>query len=89
VRALPNVATSLRLPRPQLTCPLPTKDRGTLRTVLDTRTYMLSLASMRELRGQWQRACALMLAESDVAELTRAIELALFFDAKLDVTAMA
>jgi hypothetical protein len=40
---------------------------------------MLSLLKRRELRGQWQRACELLLAEADVGELTKALELALFY----------
>ena len=36
--------------------PLPTKDGGVLRTVLDARTYMLALSKDRERRAQWQRA---------------------------------
>jgi hypothetical protein len=36
----------------KLTRPLRTKDGGTLRTVLDARTYMLGLSRDRELRGQ-------------------------------------
>jgi hypothetical protein len=73
----------------KLARPIPTKDGGTLRTVLDARTYMVGLSKARELRTQWQRACELLLAEADVAELSKAVELALFYDAKLDVTAMA
>ena len=36
--------------------PLPTKDVGTLRTVLDARTYMLGLSKDRERNARWQRA---------------------------------
>jgi hypothetical protein len=50
----------------KLTRPIPTEDGGTLRTVLDARTYMLGLSKDRELRNQWQRACELLLAEADV-----------------------
>jgi len=39
-----------------------TKDGGTLRTVLDARTYMLALSEDREHRAQWQRAAELLLA---------------------------
>jgi hypothetical protein len=60
--------------------PLPTKDGGTLRTVLDARTYMLALSKDREHRAQWQRAAELLLAEADVADLSRQLELALFYD---------
>jgi hypothetical protein len=58
-------------------------------TVLDARAYIVSLLKRRELRGQWQRACELLLTEADVGELTKALELALFFDSKLDLTVMA
>ena len=71
----------------KLTRPLPTKDGGTLRTVLDARTYMLALSKDRERRTQWQRAAELLLAEADVGALSRAVELALFYDPKLDVAA--
>jgi hypothetical protein len=37
----------------KLTRPLPTKDGGTLRTVLDARIYMLALSQGREQRAQW------------------------------------
>jgi hypothetical protein len=70
----------------KLTRPLYTKDGGTLRTVIDARTYMLALSKIRERRAQWQRAAELLLAEADVADLSRQIELALFYDAKLDVS---
>jgi hypothetical protein len=73
----------------KLARPLPTTDRGTLRTVLDARDYMVSLLKRRELRGQWQRACELLLTEADVGELTKAVELALFYDSKLDLTVRA
>jgi hypothetical protein len=61
--------------------PLPTKDGGTLRTVLDARTYMLGLSKDREHSARWQRAAELLLAEADA--LTKQVELALFFEAKL------
>ena len=67
--------------------PLPTKDGGALRTVLDARTYMLALPKDRERRTQWRRAAELLLAEADVGALSKAVELALFYDAKLDVAA--
>jgi hypothetical protein len=77
-------------PRPEylsqkLDRPLPTKDGDTLRTVAEARTYMLSKA--RELRAQWQRAAELLLAEADIADFSKQIELALFYDGKLVLTA--
>ena len=73
----------------KLSRPLPTKDGGTLRTVLDARTYMLGLSKDRERRTQWQHAAELLLSQADVAEVSKQVELALFYDAKLDVAAMA
>jgi hypothetical protein len=52
----------------KLVRPLRTTVGGTLHTVLDARTYMVSLLKRRELRGQWQRACELLLTEADVEE---------------------
>jgi len=45
----------------KLTRPIPTKDGGTLRTVLDARTYMLALPKRRETTVQSQRAAELLL----------------------------
>ena len=70
----------------KLNRPLPTKDGGTLRTVLDARTYMLALSHDREHRAQWQRARELLLAEGGVEAFSRQVELALFYDAKLVLT---
>jgi hypothetical protein len=73
----------------KLARPLSTKDGGTLRTVAEARTYMLGLSTARELRAQWQRTAELLLAEADVGAFSKQVELALFYDAKLDVAAMA
>jgi hypothetical protein len=70
----------------KLTRPLPTKDGGTLRTVLDARAYMLRLSKDRERSARWQRAAELLLAEADIGALTKQVELALFFEAKLAPT---
>ena len=43
----------------------------------------------RPLDTQWQRAAELLLDEADVAEFSKQVKLALFYDAKLDVAAMA
>jgi len=37
-------------------------------------------------RSQWQRVAKLVLGNADVATVSRALELALFMDAKLDVS---
>ena len=70
----------------KLTRPLVTKDGGTLRTVTDARAYMLALPKARELRAQWQHAAELLLDGADVGAFSKAVELALFYDAKLDVS---
>jgi hypothetical protein len=70
----------------KLTRPLPTKDGGTLRTVLDARAYMVRLSKDRERSARWQRAAELLLAEADIGALTKQVELALFFEAKLAPT---
>lgn len=67
----------------KLTRPIPTKDGGTLRTVLDARTYMLRLSKERERRAQWQRAAKLLLGEADVAAFSKAVELALLMERSL------
>ena len=66
--------------------PLPTKDGGTLRTIRDAVDYMTGIGKKRELRSQWQRVAKLILAQEDVRTVSRALELALFYDAKLDVS---
>jgi len=73
----------------KLTRPLVTKDGGVLRTILDARTYMLALSKDRERNARWQRAAELLLDGATVAAFSAALELALFYDAKLDVAAMA
>jgi len=40
----------------KLTRPFPTKDGGTLRTVLDARAYMFRLSKDQERSARWQRA---------------------------------
>ncbi|HKD29259.1 MAG TPA: hypothetical protein VKC66_25530 [Xanthobacteraceae bacterium] len=52
-----------------------------MRTILDAHSYMLRLSKDRERRAQWQRAAELLLAQADVADFSKQIELALFYDA--------
>jgi hypothetical protein len=66
--------------------PLPTKDGGTLHTIGQAVEYMTGIGRKRELRSQWQRVAKLILAKEDVLSVSRALELALFMDAKLDVS---
>jgi hypothetical protein len=47
---------------------------------------MTGMGRQQELRTHWQRACKLILAKEDVLTVSRALELALFMDAKLDVS---
>jgi hypothetical protein len=47
---------------------------------------MTSMDKKRELRTHWQRVAKLILAKEDVLTVSRALELALFRDAKLDVS---
>ncbi len=58
-------------------------------TVLDARAYMLRLSKDRERSARWQRAAQLLLAKADVGTVSRQLELALLYDGKLDVGAMA
>jgi hypothetical protein len=66
--------------------PLPTKDGGTLRTIGEAVDYMTGLDKKREVRSQWQRVAKLILAKENVLTVSRALELALFMDAKLDLS---
>jgi hypothetical protein len=47
---------------------------------------MTSMGKKRELRQHWQWVCKLVLAEADVLTVSRPLALALFIDAKLDVS---
>jgi hypothetical protein len=75
-----------RISPQKLDQPLPTKDGRTLRTIREAVDYMTGIAQKRELRSQWQRVAKLILAKEDVMTVSRALELALFKDAKLDVS---
>ena len=64
--------------------PLPTKDDGILRTVADAAGYMMALSKDRQ-RAHWQRAARLLLDEAHAHDLSRQVELALFYDRQLDL----
>src|SRR5262249_7572288 len=66
--------------------PLPTKDGGTLRTIRETVDYMTGIAKKRELPSQWQPVAKLIPAKENGETDSGALELALFKDAKLDVS---
>jgi hypothetical protein len=65
--------------------PLPIKGGPTLHTIGEARDYMTSMGKRRELLSHWQRVAKLILAKEDVLTVSRALEPALFYDAKLDV----
>ena len=68
--------------------PLPKRrrsNRGTLRTIREACDYMTAMDKQRELRQRWQRVAKLILAKENVLTVSRALELARFVDAKLDV----
>jgi hypothetical protein len=71
-----------------LTRPLPTKDGVVLRTVRDARDYMLALPEGSWRREQWQIAAKFILEERHVATISLQVELALFYEAKLDIMAV-
>ena len=47
---------------------------------------MTAMDRKRELRQHWQRVAKLILAKEDVLTVSRALELTLFMDGKLDVS---
>ena len=66
--------------------PLPTKDGGTLRTVADAANYIVALPEDRR-RTHWDRAAQLLLDLADASEISRQLELALFYDRQLNLNA--
>jgi hypothetical protein len=64
--------------------PLPTKDGGTLRTVADAANYIVALPEDRR-RTHWDRTVQLLLDMADPAEISRQLELALFYDRQLNL----
>ena len=67
--------------------PMPTKDGGTLRTVADAAKYaakyIVALPEDRR-RAHWDRTAQLLLDLADAAEISRQLELALFYDRQLN-----
>jgi hypothetical protein len=57
-----------------------------LATIGQAVDYMTAMGKQREARQHWQRAAKLILSKSDVMTVRRALELALFKDAKLNVS---
>jgi hypothetical protein len=67
--------------------PLTTKDGGTLRSVIEVRRYMLRLSKECGTAQRWQRAAELLREQADIGALSNQVQLALFYDRKLDLTA--
>ena len=64
--------------------PLSTKDGGTLRTVGDAANYIVALPEDRR-RTHCDRAAQLLLDLADASEISRQLELALFYDRQLNL----
>ena len=64
--------------------PLPTKDGGTLHTVADAANHIVALPEDRR-RSHWDRTVQLLLDMADPSEISRQLELALFYDRQLDL----
>ena len=77
---LPKAYLATKLPEP-----LPTTDGGTLRTIGDAVAYMTALPKHREMTKAWQHAARLIIQRAPVEAVARALSLALFTDAKLDL----
>ena len=71
------VAQSLRRP-------LPMKDGGALRTVADAANYIVALPEERR-QTHWDRTVQLLLDMADSSEISRQLELALFYDRQLNL----
>jgi hypothetical protein len=76
-----------RVPPPKLTRPLPIKGGPVLRIIGCTANYMLELPRA-ESCNRWRHAARLLLAQADVAAISRQFHLALFYDTQLDIGAM-
>jgi hypothetical protein len=60
-----------------------------LRTVGEAADYVLALPPNRaEHCNRWQHAARLLLAQADVAAVSRQVHLALFYDCNLNIGAM-
>lgn len=56
-----------------------------LRTRADARRYLLALPERRATSTQWQAAARLLLNGADAEAVTKAIEFALFYEARRDL----
>jgi hypothetical protein len=69
--------------------PIPTKDGGTLRTILEACEYMATIGKERGLRPHWHQVRELMLQKAEVTAVSWRVRLAVLKDAKLDVSALS
>ena len=76
-------ALKVLAPPQTLRRPLPTKDGGTLRTVADAANYIVALPKDRR-RSHWDRTVQLLLDMADPSDISRQLELALFYDRQLN-----
>ena len=73
-----------RLSRP-VAAPTPADEGGgTLRTVADAANYIVALPEDRR-RTHWDRAVQLLLDMADPSEISRQLEIALFYDRQLNL----
>jgi hypothetical protein len=73
----------------KLVQPLPTKEGVILRPIGDAANYVLALPPDRaEHCNRWQPAARLLLDQADVADVSRQVHLALFYDCNLNIGAM-
>jgi hypothetical protein len=70
----------------KLTSPIPTKDRGTLRTIREGCEYMAAISEEREQRSHWRQIRELIDQEADVDVVSWKLRLAILKDAKLDMS---
>jgi hypothetical protein len=68
--------------------PLPIKGGTRLRRIGQAVDYMTSIGKKREMLNPWQPVAMPILAKEDVLTVSRALELALFYGAELDVAAI-
>jgi len=73
--------------RQKLTQPLPIRGGPVLRTIGEAANYVLGLPHA-ESCNRWRRAAELLLEQAGVAEVSKQVKLALFYDAQLDIKAM-
>jgi hypothetical protein len=65
------------------------KGATVLRTIGEVANYVLALPPERAKHcNRWRHAANLLLDQADVADVSRQVRLALFYDAQLDIGAM-